>query len=117
MKKWLAGIAATVIAGVLIYWLTEGLQQIKTVQQNGNGKQQQDENGPPPDCKEWRHLLDVKQQQLNMARQDLDHIRKAASAGDPPAKRVLPQREQLVQQLEREAGDLREKIHTFCDGR
>ncbi len=27
MGKWLAGIAATVIAGVLIYWLTQGFRQ------------------------------------------------------------------------------------------
>lgn len=72
---------------------------------------------PRTDCKEWRHLLDVKEEQLDMARQDLAHIQRAASAGDRDAQRALPQRRQFVQSLESEIGELREKIFRNCDGR
>lgn len=68
-------------------------------------------------CEELRHQLHVKQEHLDMARQDLAHIQNAASAGDRDAQRALPQRRQFVQGLEREIGDLSERIRGACDSR
>jgi len=77
-----------------------------------------DTNGPQKDfCAKLGQRLEEKQQELDVARQELAHLRRVASEGDRKAEHLLPQREQFVQGLEREAARLREEIARVCSGR
>lgn len=103
MIKWVMGVLGTVVAGVLVYWLTIGIHTpTPPIVEPPPGTIHQPPGGPPDEIagriEELQRHLENNENEQERTRRGIEHLRTMLET-DPDAWRAIQEHERILERL------------------